>query len=577
MKVLVLGGYGTFGARLVRLLAAESRLTLVVAGRSSSRAARFVAQHAVPGGATLEPTMLDRRGDLDGALERLEPAVLVDASGPFQDYGDDAYRVVEACLRHRVHYLDLADGADFVSGIARHDAQARKQGIFAISGVSTLPALSFAVVRHLSEDCSPRIEPRSIVAGIAPSPYAGVGPNVVRAILGYAGKPVRRWDGGREAEGTGLVDSMTFSIAPPAGVPLGPRRFSLVDVPDYRLAPASCPQLQAIWIGAAPAPSALHRALSMLARLVQLRMLPSLVPLARLAHWTCDHIRWGEARGGMFVRVAGRTAEGEDIERTWHLVAEGDDGPFIPSMGVAVLLQRLLAGQQLPRGARPCTSDLTLADYEAFFAARNITHGTRSVRTTRDGPVYERVLGSAWRGLPDPIRRLHGERGEREFDGIVRVERGRGIAFIAGTLAGFPASGDEMPLHVAFEADTGLERWVRDFGTRRVRSVQWAGRAGAEGLLCERMGPMGLRMALVVEGARLRFVLRGWNFLGVPMPRFLGPTVDSWEEASGGDVRFLVEIGHPLIGMIVRYGGTHQLRATSPGDVRHEATQSSVM
>jgi uncharacterized protein YbjT (DUF2867 family) len=38
MKVLVLGGYGTFGGRLVRLLADCPQLTLLVAGRSGAKA-----------------------------------------------------------------------------------------------------------------------------------------------------------------------------------------------------------------------------------------------------------------------------------------------------------------------------------------------------------------------------------------------------------------------------------------------------------------------------------------------------------------------------------------------------------
>ena len=38
LRVLVLGGYGTFGSRLVRLLADDARLHLIVAGRSLSSA-----------------------------------------------------------------------------------------------------------------------------------------------------------------------------------------------------------------------------------------------------------------------------------------------------------------------------------------------------------------------------------------------------------------------------------------------------------------------------------------------------------------------------------------------------------
>src|SRR5690242_2489778 len=41
MKVLILGGYGTFGGRLAQLLADEARLTLIIAGRSRAKAQAF--------------------------------------------------------------------------------------------------------------------------------------------------------------------------------------------------------------------------------------------------------------------------------------------------------------------------------------------------------------------------------------------------------------------------------------------------------------------------------------------------------------------------------------------------------
>ena len=37
-RILIIGGYGTFGGRLVQLLADETRLTLIVAGRSREKA-----------------------------------------------------------------------------------------------------------------------------------------------------------------------------------------------------------------------------------------------------------------------------------------------------------------------------------------------------------------------------------------------------------------------------------------------------------------------------------------------------------------------------------------------------------
>ena len=41
LNVLIVGGYGTFGGRIVELLESESRLTLTVAGRSLEKARAF--------------------------------------------------------------------------------------------------------------------------------------------------------------------------------------------------------------------------------------------------------------------------------------------------------------------------------------------------------------------------------------------------------------------------------------------------------------------------------------------------------------------------------------------------------
>ncbi len=53
--------------------------------------------------------------------------MVVDASGPFQAYGDP-YRLVRAALTREIDYLDLADGTDFVDGIAQFDNEARIRG-----------------------------------------------------------------------------------------------------------------------------------------------------------------------------------------------------------------------------------------------------------------------------------------------------------------------------------------------------------------------------------------------------------------------------------------------------------------
>jgi hypothetical protein len=286
--------------------------------------------------------VFDRDGDVDKQLAEAAPDIVVDASGPFQAYGD-AYRVVRACIAGGVHYLDLADGSDFVKGVAQFDAEARARHVFVLSGVSSFPVLTAAVMRALSAGMT-RID--TLSGGIAPSPYAGVGLNVIRAIASYAGRPIDLIDGRHHA----LIETRRYTIAAPGRLPLYPIRFSLVDVPDLKVLPDLWPSLKSVWMGAGPVPEILHRALNALAWLVRLRLIPTLYPFASLMFRAINVLRWGEHRGGMFVEIEGIDAKGAPVKRSWHMIAEKNDGPFIPSMAAEAIIRRRLDGRQPAAG-----------------------------------------------------------------------------------------------------------------------------------------------------------------------------------------------------------------------------------
>jgi NAD(P)-dependent dehydrogenase (short-subunit alcohol dehydrogenase family) len=243
MKVLVLGGYGTFGGRLVRLLADRAQLTLLVAGRSGAKAQSFcsrveaysrIARSPIATAAKLVPLSFDRDGDLVGQLRDAAPDMVVDASGPFQLYGDDPYGVVKACLQ---------------------------------------------------------------------------------------------------------------------------------------IVPTLFPGLKSVWVGAGMAPAILHRGLSLCAFLVRIGVLPTLLPFSGIMHAARRRLSWGADRGGMFVAVSGLGANGDAVEREWHAIAEGDDGPFIPAMAAAAVIGHVLDGRRPAAGARAGTADVELADYECNLLA----------------------------------------------------------------------------------------------------------------------------------------------------------------------------------------------------------------
>ena len=139
MRILVLGGYGNFGARICRRLAAGD-VEVIAAGRDPDRGHSEASFPSSIGKARLNIT----DADLAEKIRRLSPDIVVHCVGPFQ--GQD-YGVALASLAAGAHYLDLADGRAFVSHFsAAIDPIAQNLGLLAVTGASTgFPHFSSAV------------------------------------------------------------------------------------------------------------------------------------------------------------------------------------------------------------------------------------------------------------------------------------------------------------------------------------------------------------------------------------------------------------------------------------------------
>ena len=147
-RVVVVGATGHFGGRLCRRLLNESDLEIVITSRSIKSATAF----------TLELKRLDPKADIlaskidfddksfEADLQALHPDIVVHTAGPFQ--GQD-YRVAKACIRCGSHYLDLADGREFTHGFKILNDAAVENGVLLVTGASTLPGLSTAVIDEL--------------------------------------------------------------------------------------------------------------------------------------------------------------------------------------------------------------------------------------------------------------------------------------------------------------------------------------------------------------------------------------------------------------------------------------------
>lgn len=356
MRVMVLGGYGNFGARICRALSGDDNLELLVAGRDGQKAAAFAS--GLGGGARGVAVDLNGEHFVD-ALRDSRVELLIHTAGPFQ--GQD-YAVAQACAQAGVHYIDLADGRRFVCDFAQalHAPFVAAQRV-AITGASTVPALSSAVVDAL---CAGWQAVDTLDICIAPAQTAPRGVATLRAVLSYCGAPLQVWMGGRWQAQMGWANPKRVAFHR-----LPARLGALCDIPDLELFPAHYRVRERMEFLAALEVGAAQRAFAALAWLRQRGWIKNPSAWAGFLHGSASVFDGlGSRLGGMVVRVAGVDAQGAPARRAWHIAADDDHGPEIPCMAAILLARRLAGGKQLPAGAYPCLSLHALADFAPEFA-----------------------------------------------------------------------------------------------------------------------------------------------------------------------------------------------------------------
>lgn len=351
MRVVVIGGYGNFGARICRALAAEHDIEVIAAARNPG---------VVDSRARIRGERLDVASPaFPDALAALAPGIVIHCAGPFQ--GQD-YRVAAAALAARAHYIDLADGRRFVADFAgRFGEEARAAGLAAVSGASTLPALSSAVVDSIAG----RVRAvKGIWIAIAPAQRAPRGAATIAGVLSYAGKSFQWLSGGSWSNAWGWQELRRIRFAG-----LGTRWAAACDVPDLELLAARYPGVRTVEFHAALEPGIQHLGLWLAAALRRSGMA---LPLERWAG-RLDRAAsllnvFGSDRGGMLVCIACERADGSRALIEWHLTAEAGQGPEVPCMAAILLARKLARGELTVRGAFPCMGLLTLEEFEDEFA-----------------------------------------------------------------------------------------------------------------------------------------------------------------------------------------------------------------
>ncbi len=365
-RILVLGGYGNFGGRIVRALSMRADCHLLIGGRDEASAATS-AKALAASPATVEGLAIDtRRSDLANRLRELRVDLVIHTAGPFQG---QAYDVARACIEAGAHYVDLADGREFVTGIGELDAAARERGVLIVSGASTVPALSAAVLdrfRHRFESIS------EIAIGITPGNRTPRGLSTVESVLSYCGRPFTRWQGGRWRRVFGWQDQHRVFYPQ-----IGWRWFANCDVPDLSLFPQRYGVTDTVKFHAGLELGVIHWGLWLMSWLARARIVRNWRPAARVLRNASDLLlRFGSDAGGMHIDITGiapRIEQGRRLRLRWILTALDGHGPEIPCIAAIVIARKLAAGQLDRVGATACLDLMTLEEFDD--AVRHLSIG----------------------------------------------------------------------------------------------------------------------------------------------------------------------------------------------------------
>jgi hypothetical protein len=382
---------------------------------------------------------------------------------------------------------------------------------------------------------------------------------LVKAILAYAGQPVRVW---RDGQWTLLRGWGSTARERTPG--LGLRWLSLVETPDLDLVPARF-ATRAATFRAGLELSVMHLGLATLSKLVSLGLMRSLVPLAPALHWMAARLRaFGSDRGGMTVIAEGLDAGGRAVIATWCLVAEDGHGPNVPTLPALAVIKALAACTLRRTGAGACVGLLPLESIAREFARFRIV--TREMVQPR--PLFVRELGRAYVDMPRALREGHDVDGRLVLSGRASVNGARTVfGRIIARGFGFPGKVDDVPVTVEMIADGDGEIWRRTIGTDRFASRLSPCLPG-RGRVLERFGPFTFVLAVSADAEGLRLKIVAGRLGPLPLPRALLPRSAACEFVDeAGRFRFDVPISLPGFGLIVHYSGWLAPAVSAPAEM----------
>ncbi len=359
-RILVIGGYGNFGSVIVRALAKDTNIQVIIGGRSHKKAAAFIKDMkdaSSSEGFIHEPesAVFDIHQNFNTALITIRPHIVIHTSGPFQG---QSYDIAKACIDYGCHYIDLADARDFVSGIVALDDASRARDVLVVSGASSVPCLTSSIIDHFKPEFKTL---ESLDYGITTAQKTNRGLATTAAILGYTGKPFKTLIDGEleEIHGWQNLHRRYYKA-------IGYRFLGNCDVPDLSLFPDRYQDLKTIRFYAGLEIPFLHIILWLLSwgvRIGIIRNLQSAAAIMLKVSYLFDI--FGSDISAFHMEMRGVNHYEQKQCFTFELIARSGHGPNIPCIPAILLAKALSCPENFlkKRGAMACVGLISFQDY----------------------------------------------------------------------------------------------------------------------------------------------------------------------------------------------------------------------
>ncbi len=544
-SVLVIGGSGMFGAHLCRRLARLGIYQIRIGGRNPENAAALMEELlAIDAGCGARFFPADRNKVTAEDLRQLGIAAIVDAAGPFQG---SPLRLAEAAVDAGIHYIDLADARDFAARVPALDASAKAANVAVLTGASSTPALSNAMLRDLTSGWQ-SID--RIWVSIVPGNRAPRGRSVIDAILSWTGEPVRVFDDGRWQTQAGWSGNRKVSLGGH-----GLRHSCLAETPDLDVLVGDFHPRVSARFHAGLELGIMHHGMRLLAGMRSWRLLPQLTKFGAALHAAARLLEpFGTDAGGMVVEAEGVHKSGAAVRVEARLIATDGHGPIIPALAIVALLKKISDGTLAFRGAAHAGRQLAMK--EVLDLVPDLSIHIESDERPLDEALFKRVLGKEFASIPEVTQFLHRGAPAVLGEGEADIEPPQNPAGrILSALFRFPKPGKAQPVSVLVEQVGGGERWLRRYPGRDMLSFMSHGDPETQTLV-ERFGPFSFRMKITGHRDGLDLRMLSARLGPLALPRFMVPDITATERADEqGRHLFDVSISLPMIGRIVRYTG----------------------